>query len=141
MGEDLELLRKQAEAAVADMADREMKLRAFEVILSHLLAGTGGENPPLPKRDGASPGSAQVAGKVGISLPRSSRERLAFLQRQGFFANQRSLSDVQEELRKNGWHYPVTALSGPLQTLVQRRVLRREQGKDGNRTIWKYSNF
>lgn len=138
MLENLQLLRKQAETAVEDMPDSEMKLKAFEVILAHLLNGdSGGQGSKASVRsDDSKPRATKVA-----AVPRTSGDRIVFLHSEGFFVSQRSLSDVQGELRKNGWHYPVTALSGPLQKLVQKRLLRREQAKDGNRTIWKYSNF
>jgi hypothetical protein len=139
MPENIQQLRKQAEAAVGDMSDGEMKVKAFEVILGHLLA-TGGQASQAPaKVPRAKPSVSKQDQK---EMPRNTRgDRILFLHTEGFFAIQRSLAEVQTELRRNGWHYPVTALSGPLQKLVQQRQLRREQVKDGNRTIWKYSNY
>jgi hypothetical protein len=67
--------------------------------------------------------------------------RVLSLKTDGFFKSQQTLSAVRDELRRRGWHYPVTSLSGPLQLLVRQRELRREQIKDGNKKIWKYSNY
>jgi hypothetical protein len=141
MAEGIQLLRKKAEAAVEDMPDGEMKLRAFQVILGHLLEVNAGAQPrPEPRAQTNASAKARSA-KPLQSVPRTSGDRILFLHAEGFFGSQRSLSDVQGELRKNGWHYPVTALSGPLQKLVQRRLFRRERVTDGNRTIWKYANY
>jgi len=142
MAEGLQLLRKKAEAAVQDMPDGEMKFRAFQVILAHLLEASaeGTEPRPESRAQASAPVKARQP-KALESIPRTSSDRILFLHAEGFFGSQRSLSDVQGELRKNGWHYPVTALSGPLQNLVQKRLLRRERVTDGNRTIWKYANY
>jgi hypothetical protein len=67
--------------------------------------------------------------------------RILSLKNDGFFKSQQALGAVRDELRKRGWHYPTTSLSGPLQLLVRQRELRREQIKDGKKKIWKYSNY
>ncbi|MGB6876601.1 MAG: hypothetical protein WBD87_11250 [Candidatus Acidiferrales bacterium] len=133
MKNELIELRKQAEQAVQDMKDGDLKVKAFETILAHLLAGNSAEPSP------ASPGKpAPQRKQAETSLakpPKSAVERILSLKVDGFFASQRSIAEIRQELKKNGWHYPVTSLSGPLQTLVTKRVLRRENVKG-----WKYSN-
>ena len=66
--------------------------------------------------------------------------RILALGGEGFFAAQRTIAEVRSELASHGWHYPLTTLSGRLQSLVQQRSLRRERVKDGRKKVWKYSN-
>ncbi len=80
-----------------------------------------------------------VAAKASSSESSCSGRMLA-LRDDGFFAAQRSISEIRMELAKHGWHYPLTTLSGRLQALVQRRHLRREKVKDGRKKAWRYSN-
>jgi hypothetical protein len=63
------------------------------------------------------------------------------LKAEGFFANQRTIGQVKDELANHGWHYAVNNLSGKLQELAKRRDLRRVLGKDGKRTVWMYSEW
>lgn len=143
--DNLKEARTTAEAAVADMPAGELRTAAFSVILAHLLSdGTAGggnktnRKPSKPSSGQAflSPKRAANGGTTGLG------HRLLGLQQDGFFANQRSLSEVREELKKHGWHYPLTSLSGPMQKQVQERELRREQISEGKGTkkVWKYSN-
>lgn len=132
--------REQAEEAVAEMRDGDLKVRAFETILSHLLsAGVGGNNfEPAP---GAVRSNTKAKTPMKAS-PKTTPERILFLKTEGFFNSQRSIAEIRSELKKSGWHYAVTALSGPLQSLVQKHDLRRENVDDGGgRKGWKYSNF
>jgi len=143
MKSNLVELRKQAEQAVQDMAEGDLKVKAFETILAHLLsAGTG--RPSSPVLSGGRAGSSSkghLKQKEGSpQVPRSVGDRVLFLKSEDFFASQRSIADIRIELKKNGWHYPVTSLSGPLQSLVQKRELRREQTNDEGGKGWKYSN-
>lgn len=48
-----------------------------------------------------------------------------------FFAKPKSIGEVRTQLADLGHHYPTTSLSGPLQTFVRKRKLRRFK-KDGN---------
>lgn len=130
-------LRRQAERAVADMADGDLKTKAFEVFLSHLLTDAGGTPPPtatLGKSVRATTSSKR--GPIGGSTA----ERILSLKSEGYFRELRTIGQVREELANRGWHYPTTALSGPLQELVQRRELRRQKLSDGNKKAWRYSN-
>jgi len=131
-------LRKQAERAVAEMADGELKVKAFEVILSHLLGGRQEAQGP-PPGDEAPARSKLKEVKVGASA-RSIAGRILVLRDEGFFKTQKTIGEVREELRAHGWHYPLTTLSGRLQAMVQQRKLRRERAKQANKRVWKYSN-
>ncbi|ABC82092.1 hypothetical protein [Anaeromyxobacter dehalogenans] len=129
-------LRKLAEQAVADMPAGELKVKAFEVMLAHLLAGEqrtttspGGEHAGRPTRNAEQRKEANSL--IG---------RLLVLRGEGLFRNQRAMGEIREELQAHGWHYPLTTLSGALVTLTRRGELRRQRVAQGERKIWKYSN-
>lgn len=128
--------RLRAERAVADMPSGDLKVKAFEVILTQLLDG-GVATRVMPSVTRREP-------KQEFAIPsgtaRSLSERILALQGEGFFDSPRAIASVREGLQAHGWHYPVTTLSGALQTLVQKRKLRRERLRDGKKVIWKYSN-
>lgn len=138
MTNNLVELRKRAEQSVQGMPDGDLKVKAFETILTHLLSSdTGGEKRRAAPDNKAASEDKAKSGK----LPVSATERLLFLKGDGFFSAQRSIAEIRQELKKNGWHYPVTSLSGPLQVLVQQRKLRRERAEDERgRKGWRYSN-
>ena len=129
--------RKQAEQAVSEMPDGELKVKAFEVILSHLLVG-GPHGPPARSTELVTT-TAPEGGREGKSA-RSINSRVLVLRDEGFFKTQKAIGEVREELKAHGWHYPLTTLSGRLQALVQQRQLRRERGVQGKKKVWKYSN-
>lgn len=128
-------IRKEAEKAIAEMPDGDLKVKAFEVILGHLLgAGGGTARQPAPGEEEEDAGPARK-GKVA----KSATARILVLREEGFFKNQRSMGEVSAELAAHGWHYPLTALSGNLQGLTQRREIRRVRAKKGNKKVWLYS--
>jgi len=129
---DLVAARKRAEAAVADMAEGALKVKAFEVILGSLIAA---ESRPHPKPV-AAPARPD---EVRSAPPSSLAERIGLLGEEGFFAEPKSLSDIQAKLAEHGWHYPQTNLSTPLVRLVRQRRLRRLQLAEGNKRVWKYA--
>lgn len=138
MSKNLVELRKKAEKAVRDMRDGDLKVKAFETILTHLLSQHGElEAPNVP---GAKKLASAAKAKAAGGRPTSRTDRILSLKADGFFEKQVSIAEIRQELKKNGWHYPMTSVSGPLQALVQRRKLRREQVKEGKRKLWKYSN-
>ncbi len=131
-------LRKQAERAVADMPDGELKLKAFEVMLSYLLGGSKAGAPAIPEEP-------VVQGRK-IPQAKESKQastlvgRILVLRDEGYFKSLRALGEVRDELKAHGWHYPLTTLSGTMQTLTQRRELRRLQSPHGKKKVYKYSN-
>lgn len=131
-------LRKQAERAVAEMPDGELKVKAFEVILNHLLEGTGPSTTEQAQH--RTPSTRQAKSPRQASPAQSAAGRILVLRDEGFFKNQKTIAEVREELKAHGWHYPLTALSGRLQALVQKRNLRRERATQGKKKVWKYSN-
>jgi hypothetical protein len=128
-------LRKEAEKVVADMPDGDLKLKAFEVILIHLLSGIKtypaqqeSETRAVTDTSDADFAADSVAGRVLV------------LKEEGFFKNPKSIGEIREELSIHGWRYPLTTLSGRLINLVQKRKLRRTREKVGKKTVYKYSN-
>jgi len=131
-------LRKQAEKAVRDMPDGEFKLKAFEVILNHLLAP--GKVQPASGSGGEPPQSRATVSEAEDTDDQSTQGRGLVLKAEGFFKKPQSIGQIRSELGAHGWHYPVTTLSGELMKLVQKRKLRRQRGKEGNRQVWVYIN-
>jgi hypothetical protein len=138
--------RKKAERAVADMADGDLKLKAFELILGRLLLAsdgapsqTGHEPKSKARRNVESRNESPAEGTVE-TVPVTAPSRILSLKREGFFKEERTITAIQEELQTRGWRYVTTALSGPLMKLVQARELRRAKVQDGNKTIYKYFN-
>ncbi len=128
---DLVAARKRAEAAVADMADGPLKVKAFEVILGSLLA------PEFRQPITVVP--ANRPEEVRGPAPSSLAERIDLLGEESFFTEPRSLSEIQMKLAEHGWHYPQTNLSTPLIRLVRQRRLRRLQLAEGRKRVWKYA--
>ena len=132
----LKKYRLKAERAVADMPAGDLKVKAFEVILGQLLASSRAAAPqsePHRERDNRTRGGA-------MGQPNTLSGRILALQADGFFETPQPIGAVREGLQARGWRYPVTTLSGTLQSLVRRRKLRRERVREGNKTGWKYFN-
>lgn len=138
---------RSAEEAVSAVADPEFKKIAFERVLNDLIADN--------QQGGPSPTQAGAAGRKPTRSTRSSSSTkrqpslltrdqqggpLAYvtdLANEGFFASQKNISDVKGALDNRGHHIPLSSLSGPLQILCQRRILRRQKvGK-----TYSYSNW
>ena len=126
-------LRKRAEKAVEGMPDGDLKVKAFEVILARLLEATVPATPAGSAGSSRQPGQPAKARPNGV--PKATGERIVALQRDKFFSQQRTIAEIQEALRSHGWHYPQSTLSGPLQSFVQQKKLRRERAKLGNKKI------
>jgi hypothetical protein len=134
----LKEIRTRAQEAVADMPESDLKTRAFEVILQHLLTS---ESAPRLAETTTIPHPSTTKTKTAISKkPGSTKSRVLLLKDEGFFAVPRSLSEINSELRAHGWVLPRTSLSGPLQSLVQDRELRRIKEQGPKQKIWKYVN-
>ncbi len=128
---DLIAVRKAAEQAVAEMADGPLKVKAFEVILGSLLQ----HGPSSPQHE--EPKAVRRA--PATEAPTSFAGRITMLTEEGFFAQPRSLVELQGALAEHGWHYPQENLSTPLVRLVRQRQLRRSQLTEGKKKVWKYS--
>ena len=145
---DYENLVLQAEQAVASVKDPELKRIAFEKILDSLLRGGKQAAQPAPassekkhRRKGSSPtGTSETQARKRRAGVRAYVDELVD---EGFFAQPQTIAAVKAKLANRGHHIPITGLSGPLQTLCQRRRLRREkaQAPDGNRKSFAYTNW
>jgi hypothetical protein len=136
--------RKKAEAAVDGMQEGDLRTKAFEVILQHLLSENVRENSKVvvPAR-----GTTARKGKVharrvtpATGLPMSSPDRVLTLKDEGFFESGRGIREIRDELQAHGWMYKLSAISGPLMKLVRQRQLRRAQFSDGKKKIFRYFN-
>ena len=115
----LKQARESAENAVADMKDGELKVAAFSVILNRLLAETvPEENEDAVSKSRATKQAKGQGKQKAQASPKTVNDRILSLHTDGFFSSQRGLSEIQDELAKNGWHYPITTLSGAMQGLV-----------------------
>lgn len=133
----LKEIRKKAQEATDDMPEGELKTKAFEVILQHLLAS---ESPHKSNEIAPAPTPAHSKGKQAKKQPGSTKSRTLLLKDEGFFAIPRSIVEIKSELQAHGWILPMTSLSGPLQELVQSRELRRIREQGARRKVWKYVN-
>ena len=59
------------------------------------------------------------------------------LVQEGFFKAPKAISEIQNKLQLEGIKKPTTALSGPLLTLIRKKVLERAKSADGKGT-YKY---
>ncbi|MCI0697962.1 hypothetical protein L0337_38920 [candidate division KSB1 bacterium] len=134
--EKLREIRKKAQDAVSDMSETELRTKAFEVFLQHLLASESPGrlivNEPLSRITHEKSRLSKTAG--------STKTRILLLRDEGFFAVPRSMSEIKSELQAHGWIHPLTALSGPLQALVRERELRRIKDHGAKQKVWKYVN-
>jgi hypothetical protein len=126
--------RKLAEASVADMPDGPPKLTAFQTVLASLLEGVRAEEA-APSTGGPRPVQNAAKSEAGP------RGRILSLATDGFFAQPRSLPEIQEALAQRGWHYPQQNLGTPLTRLVRDRSLRRLRANEGTKKLWKYSMY
>ena len=124
-------IQKKALAAVADMPEGELKTKAFEVFLNHLLVA---ETQPSQQKSHSSEKSADKKMKSSRE-PGTVKSRILLLKDEKYFEVPRMINDVKVELHAHGWIHPNTALSGALQGLVRKRELRRIKDK-----TWKYVN-
>lgn len=137
--ESLIAKRQAAEKAVEDAAP-DLKEKAFEVMLQHLLSG---ERQPLAntrRRKKTSQPKSGMSLKVKKSRkPSGPQGLITELVKDGFYDEWRSLPDILERLRVGGHIYKQSSLSTPLRRLTQAKVLRRkERERDGGRKIWMY---
>ena len=129
---DYQAVVAKAEKAVQGVKDPELKRVAFQRVLDDMLAG---EHPrPLSKLQ--SPASKRASPKSGHAktlVKRGPRGYVEELIADRFFKNPKTLAQVKVELGNRGHHIPATSLSGPLQTMCQRKALRRQRTKDDNK--------
>jgi membrane protein involved in colicin uptake len=123
--QDYSELVARAEKAVASVKDPDLKKIAFQKVLDDLLGSSLGAKE-IGNRRAKGPRAAKrnngaVAAKSG---PKAYIEELIT---DGFFKKPKPISEIKTELENLGHHIPVTSLSGPLQTLCQQKLLRRQK--------------
>lgn len=126
----------QAEHAVAGVKDAELRRVAFERILNDLLGG-GSEG------QSGKPAAAARAAKHAPAKPTAKKRsgpqaHIEEMIDDGFFKKPKTISEVKAELENRGHHIPLTSLSGPMQKLCQKKLLRRQK-PDGK--TFSYSNW
>lgn len=129
--EKLKDIQKKALAAVADMPEGDLKTKAFEVFLQHLLSS----ETSISQSKTSPPDKNIEKAKKSSRQPGTVKSRILLLKDEKFFETPKTMGDVKDELHAHGWIHPNTALSGALQGLVRERHLRRIKEK-----VWKYVN-
>ncbi|WP_454620906.1 hypothetical protein [Bradyrhizobium cenepequi] len=127
----------QAETAVKDLKDPELKRIAFEKILEDLMKGS--EERPKPSPSAAKPKSKKEKAPKAKSAKGGTSSYIRELIEDSFFKKPKTISDVKVQLENLGHHIPLTALSTPLQRLCQSRELRRS--RDNEKKTFLYSEW
>ncbi len=129
----------KAEAAVAAVKDTELRKVAFERILDRLLSPAANAGHTRTRNE------TSRATFSNSNLPKAKKGPTSYVEeliKDGFFKQQRTIGEVRAELANHGHHVPTTSLSGPLQTQCQHKRLRREKGKNSDKTtIFCYSEW
>lgn len=125
----------QAESAVANVKDAELRRVAFERVLNDLLSA--GDEATKAKPNATARATKQATQKAAKNRtgPQAYVEEMV---EDGFFKKPKTIAEVKAELENRGHHIPVTSLSGPMQKLCQKKVLRRQK-PDGK--TFAYSNW
>jgi len=136
----------EAEAAVAVVKDPELRRVAFEKILATLL-----EQKSIPAKSRTAQPAGRAARAPAKALGSPTRRRpggpTAYIQElidEGFFKKQHTIADVKAELANRGHHIALTSLSGPLQSLTQKKRLRRQKAAakgQKSKNTYAYSNW
>jgi len=126
----------QAERAVAGVKDAELRRVAFERVLNDLLGGANGA--PDWKRPAATRTTKHVAKKFASKKRGGPQGYVEEIVEEGFFKKPKTISEVKAELENRGHHIPLTSLSGPMQKLCQKKVLRRQKAEG---KTFSYSNW
>lgn len=141
--EDLIEARRRAEESVQGMPEGDLKTKAFEVILSHLLSGgstRAGGAPERASRSRRRRQSGRSRESAAEREPIFATDRILALREEGFFQDGRGMREIKDELQAHGWMYKLNAISGPLMKLVRQRHLRRAAFSDGSKKVFKYFN-
>lgn len=125
----------QAEQAVAAVKDAELRRVAFERVLNDLL---GGADKTLSGKTREAARPAKRVSKPAAKTRSGPQSHVEEMFDDGFFKKPKTISEVKTELENRGHHIPVTSLSGPMQKLCQKKVLRRQK-PDGK--TFSYSNW
>ena len=121
----------QAEQAVSAVKDPELRRVAFEKILDDLLLRasdtSGSKAVSGASQKVGSHASKQSKPQPQKSKPSGPQAHIEEMIADAFFAKPKPIAEVKAELQNRGHHIPVTSLSGPLQRLCQKKILRRQK--------------
>jgi hypothetical protein len=136
-------LAEEAEQSVAGVKDPELRRIAYQKILEDLL---GSQRPPSEQSPGRTRRAATAKTTTKSSSPAKKKggpqAYVEELVGENFFKKPKTIANVKAELENRGHHIPITSLSGPLQKLCQRRVLRRSRAQGAeNKNQFSYSNW
>ena len=144
MTDEYEELVAQAERAVKSVRDAELRRVAFEKILDDLLgkpAAQAARRAGSAKRPSASQESPP-RGRGSGQRRQGPQGHVESLIGDRFFAKPKTIAELKAELENRGHHIPLTSLSGPLQKLCQRKILRRQKSNTrGKKQTFVYSNW
>lgn len=128
-----------ANKAVSSVKDPELKRIAFQKVLEDLMSNGPAKQAPTSQAKPLNPQRGKPAPKKAVG-PQAYIEELV---EEGFFKKQKTISQVKSELENRGHHIPLTSMSGPMQKLCQRRVLRRQKiaGDGKQKQAFGYSNW
>jgi hypothetical protein len=133
----------KAEAAVASVKDPELKRVAFQKILDDLL-GARHDGEPTVRATKVQPtrSATKAAGAKKAATRRGPQGYVDEMVQEGFFRKPKTIAQVKAELENRGHHIALTSLSGPLQKLCQRRMLRRQKtNSPGGKQTYAYSDW
>ncbi len=137
-GTDYQEFAKKAEAAVKGVKDPALRRVAFEKVLDDLLSHGQSKTKSIAAGNKFAkkiPASTKIGAK-----PHGPQGHVQELVDEGFFKKPKTITEVKAELENRGHHIPRTSLSGPLQVLCQRRILRRQKKKTtGKKETYCYS--
>lgn len=121
-----------AEKAVEAVKNPALRRLAFQKVLDDMLGATptrGNE----PKRRASADTARNAATRDSKAKKGGPQFYVEELANERFFKKPKTISQVRIELKNRGHHLPVTSLSGPLQKLCQRKVLRRQKTEDATK--------
>jgi hypothetical protein len=126
----------QAESAVANVKDAELRRVAFERVLNDLLSVE--DEAPKEKPRTTARATKQATKKSSGKKRGGPQGYVEEMVEDEFFKKPKTIAEVKAELENRGHHIPVTSLSGPMQKLCQKKVLRRQK-PDGK--TFAYANW
>jgi hypothetical protein len=138
---DYATLVAEAEKAVAAVKDPDLRRAAFEKVLEKLLDSPLPQSTPRKvQRPHAKESAAPARARGTSGGPTAYVEDLI---NDSFFKKPQNIAAVKTELANRGHHIALTSLSGPLQKLCQRKLLRRNKAVAGDtkKGSFVYSNW
>lgn len=135
--DEMAKLAAAVEKAVAGVENADLKVIAYQVMLGQLIGNVS--NSPTTRGARAHPAKAS-----GGQRPRKGgpTRHLAELLEEGFFDEQRNLSQTVEELRARGHLYRQSDISPVLARMVRAKQLRRLKVKNATgKDVWVYQRW